>query len=150
MLNDFFFSDDNDPKKDAATIPPFGFSAAPEVHSQEEAMVVKPLPVSPKNKATAPPSKRQKRGAAAAASLEVHQPSSSSDKVSSAAYTRFFLSLILKFLYNLYPTGRRSFFLLVLSASRFKRLLMPLKVYLLCLRFLLCFYLTFFCHASIG
>jgi hypothetical protein len=49
--------------------------------------VVKPLPVSPKKKATAPPSKRQKRGATVAASLEVHRPSSSSDHVSSAAYT---------------------------------------------------------------
>jgi hypothetical protein len=54
MSNNFFFSDDDVPTKDAATIPPFGFSAAPEVHSQEEATVVKPLPVSPKKKATAP------------------------------------------------------------------------------------------------
>jgi hypothetical protein len=60
MSNDFFFSDDDDPKKDATTIHPFGFSATPEGHSQEEAMVVKPSPVSPKKKATAPPSKRQK------------------------------------------------------------------------------------------
>jgi hypothetical protein len=86
---DFLFSDDDNPKKDAATIPPFGFSATPEGHSQEEAMVVKPSPVSPKKKMTAPPSKRQKRGAAAAASLEVHQPSSSSDNVSSAAVWYF-------------------------------------------------------------
>jgi hypothetical protein len=49
--------------------------------------VVKPSPVSPKKKAMAPPSKRQKREAAAAVSLEVHRPSSSSDNVSSAAYT---------------------------------------------------------------
>jgi hypothetical protein len=105
MSNDFFFSDDDNPKKDAATIPPFGFSATPEGYSQGEAMVVKPSLVPPKNKATAPPSKRQKGGAAATASLEVHQPSSSSDNVSSAAYTQFFLSLILRFLYNLYPAG---------------------------------------------
>jgi hypothetical protein len=87
MSNDFSFSDDDKPKEDAATVPPFGFSATPEVRSQEEAMVVKPSPVSPKKKASAPPSKRQKRGAMATASLEVHRPSSSSDNVSSAAYT---------------------------------------------------------------
>jgi hypothetical protein len=84
----FSFSDDDKPKGDAAIVPPFGFSAAPEVRSQEEATVVEPLPVSPKKKTTAPPSKHQKRGAATTASLEVHRPStSSSDNVSSAAYT---------------------------------------------------------------
>jgi hypothetical protein len=87
MSNDFFFSDDDVPKKNAATIPPFGFSAAPEVYSQEDATVVKPSLISPKKEATAPPSKRQKRGAAMTASLEVHRPSSSSNNVSSAAYT---------------------------------------------------------------
>jgi hypothetical protein len=83
----FSFSDDDKPKGDAAIVPPFGFSAAPEVRSQEEATVVEPSLVSPKKKATAPPSKRQKRGAAATASLEVHRSSSSSDNVSSVAYT---------------------------------------------------------------
>jgi hypothetical protein len=68
-------------------------------------VVTKPSPVPPKNKVTAPPSKHQKRGATVAASLKVHQPSSSSDNVSSAAYTRFFLSLNLRFLYDLYPSG---------------------------------------------
>jgi hypothetical protein len=33
MSIDFFFSDDDKPKKDAATIPPFGFSATPEGQS---------------------------------------------------------------------------------------------------------------------
>jgi hypothetical protein len=102
MSNDFFFSDDDNPKKDVVTIPPFGFSATPEGHSQDEAMVVKPSLVPPKKKASAPPSKRQKMGAAAAASLEVHQPSSS-DNVSGATYTRFFLSLIFKILIQLVP-----------------------------------------------
>jgi hypothetical protein len=105
MLSDFFFSNDDKSRKDAATVPPFGFSAAPEGQSQEEATVVKPSPVPPKKKATASSSKCLKRGAAVTASLEVHQPSSSSDNVSSAAYTRLFLSLILRFLYDLYPTG---------------------------------------------
>jgi hypothetical protein len=49
-------------------------------------MVVEPSSVSPKKKATAPPLKHQKRGAAATASLEVHR-ASSFDNVSSAAYT---------------------------------------------------------------
>jgi hypothetical protein len=106
MTNDFFFSDDDKPKEDAATVPPFGFSATPEGHSQEEAVVVEPSPTSPKKKATAPSSKCQKRGTVAAASLEVHRPStSSSDNVSSAAYTRFFFPLILRFLHDLYPAG---------------------------------------------
>jgi hypothetical protein len=83
----FSFSDDDKLKGDAAIVPPFGFSAAPEVRSQEEAIVVEPSPVSPKKKATAPPSKCQKRGAVATASLEIHRPSSSSENVSSAAYT---------------------------------------------------------------
>jgi hypothetical protein len=105
MSNDFSFSDDDKPKEDAATVPPFGFLATPEGQSQEETAVTELLPVPPKNKAAAPSSKRLKRGAAVTASLEVHQPSPSSDNVSSAAYTRFFLSLTLRFLYDLYPVG---------------------------------------------
>jgi hypothetical protein len=92
MSNDFSFSDDNKPKEDAATIPPFGFSATPEGQSQEETTMTKLSPVPPKNKAAAHSSKRLKRGAAVTASLEVHQHSPSSNNVSSAAYTRFFLS----------------------------------------------------------
>jgi hypothetical protein len=85
----FSFSDDDKPKEDVATVLPFGFSAAPEVRSQEKATMVEPSPVSPKKEASAPPSKRWKREAAATASVEVHRPSSSSssDNVSSAAYT---------------------------------------------------------------
>jgi hypothetical protein len=45
MSNDFFFSDDDKVKKDAATIPPFGFLATPEGQSQEETVVIKPSPV---------------------------------------------------------------------------------------------------------
>jgi hypothetical protein len=87
MSNDFFFSDDDKPKKDAATIPPFGFLANPEGQSQEETAVIKPSLVPAKKKPTAPPSKHQKRGAGVATSLEVHQPSSSSDNVSIALCT---------------------------------------------------------------
>jgi hypothetical protein len=44
MSNDFFFSDDDKPRKDAATVPPFGFSATPEGQFQEETAVTKPSP----------------------------------------------------------------------------------------------------------
>jgi hypothetical protein len=71
MSSDFFFSDDDKSRKDVATVPPFGFLAAPEGQSQEEATVVKPSLVPPK-KVTAPSSKCLKRGAAVTASLEVH------------------------------------------------------------------------------
>jgi hypothetical protein len=85
MSNDFFFSDDDKAKKDAATIPPVGFSATPEGQSQEETVVTKPSPVPIKKKPTAPPSKRQKRVTTVTTSLEVHQPSASSNNVSIAS-----------------------------------------------------------------
>jgi hypothetical protein len=72
MSNDFSSSDNDKPKEDAATVPPFGFSATPEGQSQEETTVTKPSPVPCKKKAIAPPSKCQKRGATVTASLEVH------------------------------------------------------------------------------
>jgi hypothetical protein len=53
---------------------------------QEETVVAKPSPVLPKKISAAPPLKRQKKVAAAATSLEVHQPSSSSEHVSIASY----------------------------------------------------------------
>jgi hypothetical protein len=90
MSNDFFFSDDDKPKKDAATIPPFGFLATPQGQSQEETTVTKPSPVPAKKKPTAPPSKHHKRGTSVTTSLEVHQPTASSDNVSGIAYTRPF------------------------------------------------------------
>jgi hypothetical protein len=77
----------NKPKKDAAKIPPFGFSATPEGQSQEETAVNKPSPVPAKKKPTAPSLKHQKRGTVVTTSLEVHQPSTSSDNVSGTAYT---------------------------------------------------------------
>jgi hypothetical protein len=103
MSNDFSFSDDDKPKEDAAIVPPFGFLVTPKGQSQEETAVTKPSPVPPKKKAVAPSLKRLKRGAAVTASLKVHQTSPSSENVSNAAYTRFFLSLILRFLCDLYP-----------------------------------------------
>jgi hypothetical protein len=85
MLNDFFFSDNDKPRKDTATVPPFGFSATPKGQSQEDTVVAKPSPVPAKKKPTAPPSKCQKRGTVVTTSLEVYQPSASSDNVSIAA-----------------------------------------------------------------
>jgi hypothetical protein len=61
-------------------------------HPQEEAVVVKPSAVLPKKNIDAPPSKRLKRAAAAATSLEVHQPSTSSDNVNNSSCTRLFFS----------------------------------------------------------
>jgi hypothetical protein len=56
-------------------------------------VVVKPSPVLPNKNSGAPPLKRQKKAVAAATSLEVHQPSSSSDHVSIASCNRLCLFL---------------------------------------------------------
>jgi hypothetical protein len=55
-------------------------------------VVVKPLAVLPKKNIPAPTSKHLKRAAAVSTSLEVHQPSASSDNVSSSSCTRLFCS----------------------------------------------------------
>jgi hypothetical protein len=80
--------------------------ATTEGQSQEETMVTKPSPVPAKKKPTAPPSKRQKRGTSVATSLEVHQPSASSDNVSGTVYTPpFWFLSFLRFSYNLCSAG---------------------------------------------
>jgi hypothetical protein len=50
-------------------------------------VVVKPSAVPPKKTIPTPPSKRLKRAVAATTSLDVHQPSASSDNVSNSCYT---------------------------------------------------------------
>jgi hypothetical protein len=55
-------------------------------------MVVKPSAVLPKKIIPAPSSKRLKRAAEVSTSLEVHQPSASSDNVSNSSCTRLFCS----------------------------------------------------------
>jgi hypothetical protein len=60
---------------------------------QEETVEVKPSPVLPKKNSTAPPLKHQKKATTMAASLEVHQPSSSSEHVSVALYNGLCLFL---------------------------------------------------------
>jgi hypothetical protein len=56
-------------------------------HPQEEAVVVKPSAVLPKKNIPTPPSICLKREAAVSTSLEVHQPSASSDNVSNSSCT---------------------------------------------------------------
>jgi hypothetical protein len=53
-------------------------------------VVVEPSAVLPKKNIRAPPSKHLKRAAAAATSLEVHQPTVSSDNVITSSGTRLF------------------------------------------------------------
>jgi hypothetical protein len=59
-------------------------------HPQEEAVVVEPSAILPKKNICAPPSKRLKRAAAVTTSQEVHQPTVSSDNVSTSSGTRVF------------------------------------------------------------
>jgi hypothetical protein len=53
-------------------------------------VVVEPSAVLPKKNIPAPPSKRLKRAAATTTSLEVHQPTASSDNVSYSSGTQIF------------------------------------------------------------
>jgi hypothetical protein len=85
-----FFSDNDNPKKDAIAVPFFGASTISTEHPQEQALVVEPSAVLPKKNIRAPPSKRLKRAAAATTSLEVHQPTVSSNNVSTYSSTRLF------------------------------------------------------------
>jgi hypothetical protein len=67
--------------------------------------VTKPSPVPAKKKPTVPPLKHQKRGIVVTTSLEVHEPSASSDNVSGTAYTRLFWFLSFKILIQLCSAG---------------------------------------------
>jgi hypothetical protein len=86
MSNNFLLSDNDNPKKDADVVPLSSALTTPRGRPQEETVVAKPSLVLPKKNSTAPPLKRQKKAAAAIVSLEVHQPSSSSEHVSIASY----------------------------------------------------------------
>jgi hypothetical protein len=86
MSNNVSSSDDENPKKDATVFPLFAALATLQGCPREEPVVAKPSPVLSKRILTAPPLKRQKKAAVGAASLEVHQPSSSSEHVSTAPY----------------------------------------------------------------
>jgi hypothetical protein len=82
-------SDDDVPKKDAATTCLFGSSTTLKGHPQEKAMVAKSPPPLPKKITPAPASKRAKR--VATTSLEAHRPTTSSDNVSFASCARLSL-----------------------------------------------------------
>jgi hypothetical protein len=92
-----FSSDDEDPKRDAATAPLLDTFAATKVPSQEAAMVVK-SPEAPAKKGTpARASKRLKKAMIAGASLDTHRPVGSPDDVRTDSYGLLFL--LLKFFF---------------------------------------------------
>jgi hypothetical protein len=89
-----FSSDDEDPKRDAATAPLLlDTLVASKAPSQEAAMVVK-LPEAPAKKGTpARASKRLKKATAVGASLDTHRLVGSPDDVSTDSYGLLFLLL---------------------------------------------------------
>jgi hypothetical protein len=90
-------SDDEDPKRDAATASLLDTLAASKAPYQEAAMVVK-SPEAPAMKGTpARASKRLKKATAAGASLDTHRPVGSPDDVSTASYDSLFLLLEFSF-----------------------------------------------------
>jgi hypothetical protein len=96
-------SDDEDPKRDAATAPLLDTLAASKVPSQEAAMVVK-SPEAPAKKGTpARASKRLKKAMAAGAYLDTHRSVGSPDDVSNAFYDSLFL--LLEFFFSCLPLG---------------------------------------------
>jgi hypothetical protein len=87
ISNTFLCSDDDKPKETTAVVPPSTTSSASKGCSQEETMVVKPSQDLPEKTVGTQPLKHQKRATrAATASLEAHQPSSSSDHVSNTLF----------------------------------------------------------------
>jgi hypothetical protein len=94
-------SDDEDPKRDAATAPLLDTLAASEAPSQGASMVVK-SPEAPIKKGTpARASKRLKKATAVGASLDTHRPVGSPDDVSTASYGMLFL--LLEFFFSCLP-----------------------------------------------
>jgi hypothetical protein len=90
------FSDNEDPKRDAATAPLVNTPAANEPPSQGAAMVVK-SPEAPAKKGNSRASKRLKKVAVASTSLDTHRPVGSADDVSIASCGLLFLLLELFF-----------------------------------------------------
>jgi hypothetical protein len=90
-------SDDDDPKRDAATAPLLDTSTVAKTPSQEAAMVVK-SPEAPAKKGTpAHAYKHLKKAVAVGASLDTHRPVASPDDASITSYGRLFLLLELFF-----------------------------------------------------
>jgi hypothetical protein len=105
LCNDFAFcslsSDDEDPKRGAATASLVDTLAANEPSSQEAAMVVKSLEAPVKKGTSSRASKRQKKVTAASASLDTHRPVGSPDEVSTASCGLLFL--LLEYLFSFSP-----------------------------------------------
>jgi hypothetical protein len=86
------FSDDDDPKRDAAAAPLLDTLIITKASSQEEAVVVKSPEVPPKKSTHVCASKCLKKAGAASTSLKVPRPAASSENVSNASYTHFFVA----------------------------------------------------------
>jgi hypothetical protein len=91
-------SDNEDPKRDAATAPLLDTLAANEAPSQEATMVVKSPEALAKKGAPARASKRLKKVTVAGASLDTHRSVGSPDDVSTASYGM--LILLLEFFFS--------------------------------------------------
>jgi hypothetical protein len=81
----FLCSDNENLKKDAATTPPVGATAADEPSLQEAALVVKSPKAPVKRVSSTRGSKRLKKLTDAGVSLDAHRSTSSSDDVSTNA-----------------------------------------------------------------
>jgi hypothetical protein len=112
LLNsdNFLFRDDDKPKKAAIVVPPSATSSAPKKRPQEETMMDKPSQdLQEKVVGTQPLKCRKRMTQTASVSLEAHQPSSSSDHVSTTFCTLILCLYTLVFLYSfaLHPLMQR-------------------------------------------
>jgi hypothetical protein len=85
-------SDDDDPKRDAAAATLLDTLIITKASSQEEVVVVKSPEVPSKKSTPVRASKHVKKAGAASTSLEVPRLAASSENVSNASYTRFFVA----------------------------------------------------------
>jgi hypothetical protein len=83
-----FFSDNENPKKDAATAPLGDAPSIDEPPSQEAAVVAK-SPEAAVKKAASRASKRLKKAPVASTSLDAHRPMSSADDVSTTFFVAY-------------------------------------------------------------
>jgi hypothetical protein len=86
-------SDDDDPKRDAATAPLLDTLTVAKIPSQEDVTVVKSLEAPAKKGTPARASKRLKKVAMVGTSLETHRLVASPDDVSISSYSRLFYYL---------------------------------------------------------
>jgi hypothetical protein len=88
----FLLRDDDDPKKDAAAAPLLDALTISKEPSQEEMVVVKSSTVPPTKSIPTHASKHLKKAVIVSTSLEAHRPAASSDDVSIASCTQFFIA----------------------------------------------------------